>query len=129
MIDESAAAWATVLESLAAQGVRLEPRDLSVLDDVAALLYSGPWVAERYAAIRQFITDQPDSMHDVVRDIILGGSGATRPPTRFSVSTELARTTDVTWMRQCDGCDGLLVSRRHRAICAIEDVLAQTPCA
>jgi allophanate hydrolase len=42
--------------------------------DAAKLLYGGPWVAERFAAVGRFIKDHPDAVHPVVRDIILGGS-------------------------------------------------------
>ena len=39
----------------------------------AQLLYSGPWVAERLAAIRAFTEKHAAEMHPVVRAIILGG--------------------------------------------------------
>jgi allophanate hydrolase len=41
--------------------------------ETAKLLYGGPWVAERFAAVGSFIKEYPDSVHPVVRDIILGG--------------------------------------------------------
>jgi allophanate hydrolase len=41
--------------------------------EAANLLYGGPWVAERFAAVGAFIKDHPDSIHPFVRDIILGG--------------------------------------------------------
>jgi hypothetical protein len=40
---------------------------------VATLLYEGPWVAERYAAIRSFIERQPQSLHPVTRRITEAG--------------------------------------------------------
>ncbi len=36
----------------------------------ARLLYEGPWVAERYAAIADLITVQPEALHPVTRAII-----------------------------------------------------------
>ncbi|MCW5773606.1 MAG: allophanate hydrolase [Rhodospirillaceae bacterium] len=39
---------------------------------VADLLYQGPWVAERLAAIRDFATNNADAMHPVTREITLG---------------------------------------------------------
>jgi len=39
----------------------------------ARLLYEGPWVAERYAAIREFFDAQPEALFDVTREIIGGG--------------------------------------------------------
>jgi allophanate hydrolase len=49
--------------------------DVTPMFDVAALLYTGPWVAERYQAIRSFIEATPEQMHPTTRAII---SGATR---------------------------------------------------
>jgi allophanate hydrolase len=46
--------------------------DYSIFRTAAALLYSGPWVAERLAAIRGFIDAHADEMNPVVREIILG---------------------------------------------------------
>jgi allophanate hydrolase len=50
--------------------VTLVPVDLSPFMAVARLLYEGPWVAERFAAIKSFITLQPEAMNPVVRQII-----------------------------------------------------------
>jgi allophanate hydrolase len=44
--------------------------DLQPFFDVAAMLYNGPWVAERYAAIEAFIETQPEAMNPVVRGIV-----------------------------------------------------------
>lgn len=38
----------------------------------ARLLYEGPWVAERYAAIRKFFDAHSDAINPVVREIIAG---------------------------------------------------------
>uniref|UniRef100_A0A5Q5BKV2 Amidase n=2 Tax=unclassified Mycobacterium TaxID=2642494 RepID=A0A5Q5BKV2_MYCSS len=38
-----------------------------------ALLYQGPWVAERLVEFGDFLAGQPDSIHPVVRDILRGG--------------------------------------------------------
>ncbi len=40
--------------------------------EVADLLYEGAWVAERYAAIRDFMDTQEDALHPVTRAIIGG---------------------------------------------------------
>ena len=37
---------------------------------IAELLYDGPWVAERYAAIEAFLADHEDALHPVTRNII-----------------------------------------------------------
>ncbi len=46
--------------------------DLAPLWAVARLLYEGPWVAERYAAIANFIEQHPLAVHPVVSRIIQG---------------------------------------------------------
>lgn len=47
--------------------------DASPLFETADLLYGGPWVAERTAAIETFLAEQPDSLHPTTRAIIGGG--------------------------------------------------------
>ena len=47
--------------------------DITPFLEIAKLLYGGPWVAERFAAVGTFIEDHPDAVHPVVRDVILGG--------------------------------------------------------
>jgi allophanate hydrolase len=52
--------------------VSLVPIDMQPFLDVAKLLYEGPWVAERYAAIADFIAQSPQDMNPVVGRIIEG---------------------------------------------------------
>jgi allophanate hydrolase len=49
--------------------------DVSLEPFLAAgsLLYQGPWVAERLVEFGDFLAAQPDSIHPVVREILLGG--------------------------------------------------------
>ena len=47
--------------------------DLASFLETARLLYGGPWVAERYLAIRDFFDAQPDKVFPPVREIIAGG--------------------------------------------------------
>jgi len=49
--------------------------DLQPMLDAARLLYEGPWVAERYAAIRAFIEAQPEALYPVTRQIIAPAIG------------------------------------------------------
>ncbi|MFI4980302.1 MAG: allophanate hydrolase [Nevskiales bacterium] len=68
--DLSQRAYAAALVRAEALGAELVPLDLSVLHDTAALLYNGPWIAERYAALEDFISEHADAVHPVVRQII-----------------------------------------------------------
>ncbi len=47
--------------------------DFAPFLDAARLLYEGPWVAERYAAIADFIEKQPEALYPVTRRIIEKG--------------------------------------------------------
>ena len=63
--------FSLALEQLKQAGARLQPIDLSPFLQAATLLYQGPWVAERYAAIEAFIETQAEALLPVIRDIIL----------------------------------------------------------
>jgi allophanate hydrolase len=60
-------------ERFATLGHSLIEVDISPFLQAAQLLYGGPWVAERFAAVGQFVKDHPNEVHPVVRDIILHG--------------------------------------------------------
>lgn len=62
--------YEAALKRLQAGGVTLVPTDFSPLFELAALLYDGPWVCERYAAIEDFIASHAQDMDPVVRQII-----------------------------------------------------------
>ena len=47
--------------------------DFAPFQDAARLLYEGPWVAERYAAVEGFIRHRAGAMHPVTRQIIEAG--------------------------------------------------------
>lgn len=53
-------------------GVRVD-FDPEPFRECASLLYAGPWVAERTAAVGDFVRRNAESTHPVVRDIVLGG--------------------------------------------------------
>jgi len=48
--------------------------DYAPFQKAASLLYKGPWVAERLAAIKQFLAGGPDSVDPTVRAIISGAA-------------------------------------------------------
>ncbi len=55
--------------------------DLSPFRSVASLLYEGPWVAERYQAIRALIELSPEALHPVTRAITERGIQISAPDT------------------------------------------------
>ena len=60
-------------ERLASLGHTLIEVDIEAFLQTAQLLYGGPWIAERFAAVGRFVKEHPEAVHPVVRDIILGG--------------------------------------------------------
>jgi allophanate hydrolase len=103
----SEAAWQAALGAIDALGATCVPYDFGILDQVAALLYEGPWVAERYAAIEDIAARRPEAIHPVVREIILRARGFSAADT-FKAMYRLAALK-----RQADaliaGVDALLV--------------------
>jgi urea carboxylase / allophanate hydrolase len=68
--EHQANAYETALKQARALGWKLEETDFSDLLKLANLLYEEPWVAERYAAISEFIQTSPDETDPVVRGIL-----------------------------------------------------------
>ena len=84
------------LEALGGKRVEI---DFSPFLETARLLYEGPWVAERYAAIREFFESKADSIFPVTRQII---SSATRFSAADTFSAyyklkALQRKAEVVW--------------------------------
>jgi allophanate hydrolase len=53
-----------------AQGLQLVEIDFAPFLAAAALLYSGPWVAERYQVLAELLTRQPEAVLPVIRQIV-----------------------------------------------------------
>jgi allophanate hydrolase len=68
-----ASLYAASLTRLTALGGEPFEIDFEPFFETARLLYEGPWVAERYAAIRHFIEAQPEALHPVTRAVIEKG--------------------------------------------------------
>jgi len=78
---EGPALFAQAVQQLKSLGGTPVEVDLRPFRAVATLLYEGPWVAERYAAIRGFIEQQPQSLHPVTRAITEKGIQFSAPDT------------------------------------------------
>jgi allophanate hydrolase len=106
---------------LTALGGIAVPFDLAPFQEVALLLYAGPWVAERLAAIKDFARSAPDSIFPVVRDIIFGGekySAVDAFEGQYKLA-ELNRRADAEWA----GMDVMLLPTAG-TIYTIADMLA-----
>jgi len=73
--------------------------DLAPFLDTARLLYGGPWVAERYLAIRDFFDAQPEKVFPPVREIIAGGRDISAADTfaHLYKLRSLKRICDAVW--------------------------------
>ena len=97
--DAAAALFAESVERLKALGGTAVEVDLTPFLEAARLLYEGPWVAERYVAIQDFIDAQPDAVFPPVRSIIEGGKAKTAADA-FAASYKLKalkRVCDAVW--------------------------------
>jgi allophanate hydrolase len=70
-----AEAWGKAAALMEGQGAKLMAVDMTPFFETAALLYDGPWVAERHAAIAHVLALEPDVVHPVTRRIIEGADG------------------------------------------------------
>ena len=74
-------AWAAALAKLAEAGAQTVELDFSPLYEVAALLYNGPWVAERHSVVAELLATQPEALDDTVRTVIARAVGMTATDT------------------------------------------------
>jgi allophanate hydrolase len=116
-----------VLRLQALGGVAVEI-DFAPFRATADLLYSGPWVAERLAAITPFVDEHPDALHPITAKIIGGARrfDAADAFRAFYRLEELRRVVAPTW----DKIDVLLLPTTPtiytHAELAAEPVLANT---
>ena len=73
--DATAALYDGAVEGMAALGATIVEIDYAPFRECAALLYGGPWVAERLAAIEDFALNHGQDMDPTVCEIVLGARG------------------------------------------------------
>ena len=114
-------AFERALKQLEALGAELIEIDYAPFAETARLLYEGPWVAERLAAIESFFVSSPEAIDPVVRGVIEGGA-------RFSAVDafkaqyrlqQLRRACDAQWTRM-----DMLVVPTAGAIYRIDQIAA-----
>ncbi|HYO95275.1 MAG TPA: allophanate hydrolase [Polyangiaceae bacterium] len=118
---ESARLFEQAAARLERLGCELVPVDLRPFREAADLLYAGPWVAERLAAIREFFATHEDAVHPVVRSILQSArqySAVDAFRGRYRLAA-LRRATEPTW----ETMDALVVPTAPTHY-RIEEVLA-----
>ena len=119
--EQAAALFEAAANDLASQGhIRVEI-DFDPFYRAAQLLYSGPWVAERLAAIEPFFKEHPEALHEVTRRII-GGASTLGAVDAFRGLYELGRLRRLA-ARQWERMDVLLLPTTG-TIYTVEEVLA-----
>ena len=118
---EGPAQYAQAVARLRELGGTAVEVDLRPFRAVATLLYEGPWVAERYAAIRPFIEAHPAALHPVTLAITKKGASISAPDTFAALYRlkALQQQTLPVW----DGIDCLVVPTSGSPY-RISDVLA-----
>ena len=72
--DEAPLLYRKAVDRLCSLGGEPAKIDFAPFREAAELLYSGPWVAERYAAVGEFLQMQSEGVNEIVKTIILGGA-------------------------------------------------------
>ena len=114
----------------------------------AAMLYAGPWVAERLAAVGDLAERNPDAIHPVVRGILLGAKSKTALETfhAFYNLADLIRAAKREWAKMdvmllptaphelhdrrdaCRPCDAQYQSRRLYELREPHGSCRRSPC-
>ena len=102
---DTLAAFKRAADALRAEGAELLEIDITPYLQTARLLYEGPWVTERYVAIRDFFDTHEAAVHPVVASIIARGKSYSAQDT-FEADYRLAA-----------------LRRRAEAACGVCDVL------
>jgi len=98
---QAADAWSAALDAARGRGWRLVEIDFAPFAAAARLLYDGGWIAERTAAVGEFVAAHPDAVDPVVGEIIRRGArpsavDAFRSAYRLAA---LRRATESDWAR------------------------------
>ncbi len=99
--DETAALYDGAIARMQALGATMVEINYAPFRECAALLYGGPWVAERLAAIEDFALAHGDAMDPTVREIVLGARGMSAVDAfRGAYALEACRRrTDAEWAK------------------------------
>lgn len=89
----------TAVERLCGLGGTPVAVDLTPFVEAARLLYDGPWVAERYLAVRDVVAEHPDALHPVTHSILATSANFTAVDTfaAYHRLKELRRHTSRLW--------------------------------
>lgn len=96
---DTPALFAAAVERMKSLGGTPVDLDLTPFTDAAKLLYEGPWVAERWAAVGDFVEGHPEAVFPVTRSILEASKGWDAA-TAFKAQYQLrgyARQAELAW--------------------------------
>ncbi|OHV32616.1 MULTISPECIES: allophanate hydrolase [Pseudofrankia] len=119
--DAVQAVFARALDLLTDLGAELVEIDLAPFLEAGTMLYEGPWLAERYAAVGDFLEEHPDAVHPVVAELLAPGARVSGVDvfTGFERLRTLRRQTEAAWR----AADALLLPTVPRTF-SVADMLA-----
>ena len=113
-------AFARTVAGLEAKGISYDVVDVSPLLAIATLLYDGAIVAQRYSAVGQFLSGEPESADPTVAKIVLGAA----EPSAHRYVDDLATIAEGKHLAEklLGGFDGLLLptTTEHPTIAAVQ---------
>ncbi len=112
------------VEQLARLGGRRLAIDFRPFQQVGALLYDGPWVAERLAALGEFLAEHRDDVYPVTRAIIEGG--AAYSAVDFIRARDRLASLREPCLRALESAGGTLVVPTAPAVPTLADVRADS---
>ncbi|MEU8138174.1 allophanate hydrolase [Streptodolium elevatio] len=107
LTDDARTAFAAAVDRLADAGATVEVVDVAPLTAVAKLLYDGALVAERYAAVGEFLATEPPGADPTVSAIILAAASLSA----HDLAADQRRVDEAraTAAALLGGCDALLL--------------------
>lgn len=66
--------WEQAVERLKHCGIEVEYLDISMFRDAASILYDGPWVAERWKDLGEFVENHPGKVFPVTETVLRSGA-------------------------------------------------------
>jgi allophanate hydrolase len=94
-----ASLYRAAIDRVASLGAKIVPINFTPFEKAAAMLYAGPWVAERLVAAGPLLERKPEALHPVLQEILRGGKGhsALQAFQAFYKLAELTRLAKREW--------------------------------
>ena len=68
--------WQKSIKRIEKMGIKVEYIDYSIFEKAASILYDGPWIAERFKDLGEFVLQNKENIFPVTREILMSGNKA-----------------------------------------------------